>query len=144
MEAKTEDLEYDEKTGSGIKGVGKEIAQSIVSFFENESNIKNIKRLIDAGISFETASTSTGAPLEGKTFVITGSLHGMKRSEAKDLITRLGGRLGSAIGHNTDFLVAGEFPGSKLQRALELGIPVLQEDDFFRLTGMEDRKDDND
>jgi len=144
MEAKTEDLEYNEKTGSGIKGVGKEIAQSIVSFFENESNIKNIKRLIDAGISFETASTSTGAPLEGKTFVITGSLHGMKRSEAKDLITRLGGRLGSAIGHNTDFLVAGEFPGSKLQRALELGIPVLQEDDFFRLTGMEDRKDDND
>ncbi|HEJ83917.1 MAG TPA: hypothetical protein ENO25_05055, partial [Desulfobacteraceae bacterium] len=66
-------------------------------------------------------------------FVITGSLTGMKRSEAKERIAALGGKATAAIGRSTDFLVAGKSPGSKLQKAVELGVPVLNEEDFYAL-----------
>lgn len=133
MEAGREDLEYNEKKGTGIKGIGKEIAQSIVTFFESPVNRESIRRLMDSGIRIQVESTSTRAPLEGKTFVITGSLTSMKRSGATEHITALGGRVASAVGRTTDFLIAGESPGSKLQKALELGIPVLSEEDFCEL-----------
>ena len=68
----------------------------------------------------------------------------MKRSEAKELIVQMGGRLGSSVGRDTDFLVVGQSPGSKLQKAKELGIRILQETDLFRLLREEGRVEDYD
>jgi len=115
--------------------IGPQIAESVISFFEDESNKRLIQRLLRAGISPESESIDHISSISGKSFVITGALHSVNRSEAKDLITRRGGRLASSISHSTDYLVVGESPGSKLQKAKELGVRILTEDDFFELLG---------
>jgi len=135
--ASLEDLEYRKgKKGSkdtGIKGIGEEIANSVVSYFKDGSNRLNIEHLLDAGIELEESDSSTQSPLTEKTFVLTGSLSSLKRSEAAVYIRGLGGRVSSSVGNSTDFLVVGESPGSKLKKAEDLGIPVLNEDEFLRL-----------
>jgi len=116
-----------------IDEIGPQIAESIVSYFADEPNQKNIKRLLEAGVHFEGLTTVDSTPLKGKSFVITGTLRSMKRSEAKELILRKGGRLASSVTQSTDYLVVGESPGSKLQKAQDLGVSTLQEDEFLRL-----------
>ncbi|MFH1489826.1 MAG: helix-hairpin-helix domain-containing protein, partial [Pseudomonadota bacterium] len=133
-----EDLVYNEKEGRGIKGIGHEIAGSIVAFFENEANKGIIQRLLKAGIRFERIETAPPSPVRGKTFVLTGSLGRMTRSEAKEKIIARGGRLASGVGRGTDYLVAGESPGTKLQKAETLGVKILQEMDFLALLGEDD------
>ncbi|PIY26830.1 MAG: DNA ligase, partial [Deltaproteobacteria bacterium CG_4_10_14_3_um_filter_51_14] len=71
--------------------------------------------------------------VSGKSFVITGTLESMKRSEAQELIVRRGGRVSSTVSKSTDFLVAGQSPGSKLDKAKKLGVSILSEDGFLRL-----------
>ena len=136
-EADMEDLEYRKgKKGTndtGIKGIGHEIADSLVSYFEDESNRKNVRRLIEAGILFEEISAPTLPSVAGKTFVITGSLSSMKRSEAKGLIEKGGGRLASSVGGGTDYLVVGESPGSKVEKARSMGIDIIGEKNFLSL-----------
>jgi DNA ligase (NAD+) len=132
-EATVEQLRYDPERGTGIKGIGDIIAQSIVSYFEEESNNECIERLLRSGIQFERLTAQKRAPLDGKIFVITGTLSSMKRSEAKELIAGHGGRLASSMTKGTDYLVAGDSPGSKLQKAAELGVRVLSEDEFLEL-----------
>ena len=131
QEATKEQLQYNKIEDTGVKGVGEVIADSIVSYFEEESNRKTIERLIKSGIEFERAPSLSSVPFEGKTFVITGSLSYMKRSEAKELITQHGGRLSSSLTKGTDYLVVGESPGSKLQKANELGISIISEEQFL-------------
>lgn len=136
--ATIEDLEYrkgkDGAEDTGIKGIGKEIAGSVVSFFEDIQNRQNIERLIEAGVRPEEVfSVASSSPAAKKTFAITGSLRSVSRSQAKDLIQKKGGRLSSSVGVNTDYLVVGESPGSKYQKAEDLGITILNEDEFFRL-----------
>ena len=116
-----------------VNEIGPQIAESVVSYFEDESNKKHITRLLDAEIRFETGVETVSSPLEGKTFVITGTLPSIKRSEAKELITRKGGKLSTSVSKNTDYLVAGESPGSKLQKAGDLDVNVIAEDAFLRL-----------
>jgi len=118
--------------------IGPQIAESVVSYFEDESNNRLIQRLLKAGIYLESDSIEQVTPISGKSFVITGTLHSMNRSEAKDLITRRGGMLASSLSHSTDYLVVGESPGSKLQKAKDLDVRILMEDEFFELLG-EDR-----
>ena len=118
-----------------ISGVGKEIAKSIISYFDDESKRQLIKRLIDAGIQFEDVLPIPASPVAEKTFVISGTISSMKRSEAKELILRNGGRLISSVSSNMDYLVVGESPGSKLRKAEDLGITILNEDEFLRLLG---------
>ncbi len=119
---------------TGIKGVGKEIAASIVSFFEDPSNRKLIARLRAAGLQFETIpSPIIASTITGKSFVITGTLNSMSRSEAKELIQIKGGRLATSISSSTDYLVVGKSPGSKLKKAENLHIDLLKEDDFLTL-----------
>ncbi len=77
-------------------------------------------------------------PLAGLTFVITGALSSMTREEAKNLIESLGGRVTNSVSRKTDYLIVGENPGSKLQKAQALGVPTLSEEEFFRL--IEERK----
>jgi DNA ligase (NAD+) len=118
-----------------IEGIGNEITESVISFLEDKSNRQKIARLVEAGIKPEDARVTVTTPVSGKTFVMTGSLPNMKRSEAKVLIERKGGRVSSSIGSGTDYLVAGDSPGSKLNKAMDLDITILDEHGFLRLLG---------
>jgi len=118
-----------------VKGIGEETAKSIVAYFENESNLRNVRRLLESGIRFEGTSLPPSSSIAGKTFVFTGSLASMRRSEAQDIILKRGGKVGSQISPNTDYLVMGKSPGSKLDKAKSMGISVLTEDDFLQLLG---------
>ena len=87
-----------------------------------------------AGIEFEaTSRTPAASVISEKAFVLTGTLDSMKRLEAKELILKKGGRLASSVSSKTDYLVVGESAGSKLEKAKDLGIAILEEEDFLRL-----------
>lgn len=116
-----------------IKGIGEETADSILSCFEGPSNRELIERLLVSGITLEAMAPSGHSPIAGKTFVLTGSLETLKRAEAKDLIMSKGGKVSSTVSGNTDYLVVGTSPGSKLQRARELGVTTIDEDDLLDL-----------
>jgi len=116
----------------GVREIGPQIAGSVVSYFSDESNINHIRRLMEAGIRFEALSPK-GELLGEKVFVITGILNTLTRAGAKEMIERNGGRVASAVSSSTDYLVAGEAPGSKLQKARELGITILDEKGFLDL-----------
>jgi len=118
-----------------IDGIGPQIAESIYAYFEDQHNRDHINWLIQTGIELEAPSLPPTSPAAGKTFVITGSLSSMKRSEAKEVITRNGGRMASSVSGNTDYLIAGESPGSKLRKARNLGIAILNEDELLKLFG---------
>jgi len=116
-----------------IKGIGEETARSVKAFFEDEKNLRNVERLLKAGITFEEIRPEIGSPIMGKTFVFTGALKSMTRSEAKRLVTSKGGKVASQVSRNVDYVVAGEAPGSKLDRAKELDIRILGEQEFLKM-----------
>lgn len=116
---------------SGIPGIGPEIAGSVAEYFADPANRDMVHRLFERGIRFEAQPSVSN--LAGKTFVMTGTLSSMKRTDAQDQIVRKGGRVSSAISKSTDFLVVGESPGSKLDKARKLGIQFLTEEDFLNL-----------
>jgi len=118
-----------------IEGIGPQVAESIVSFFSQDTNRELIKRLLDSGVNLETQTYAQATEVSQKTFVLTGSLRSMTREEAKRLIQEKGGMVGSSVSKNTDYLVVGEAPGSKLQKARELGVKVLTEEEFLKLMG---------
>jgi DNA ligase (NAD+) len=125
-----------QETLSAIDGIGPQTAESVVSYFADTQNATLINRLLAAGVKPKVTSPNpTDSPVTGKTFVLTGSLSGIKRSEAKETITQKGGKMGSAVSRNTDYLVVGEAPGSKLQKARELSISILDEAQFLELLG---------
>jgi len=117
-----------------IEGIGEIIAESVTDFFSEPSNRKLIENLTAEGVSTVAVVRSKGA-LEGKTFVFTGVMKRYARSEAGEKVETLGGRVGSSLTKKTDFLVAGEDPGSKLKEAQKLGVKVIGEEDFLRLIG---------
>jgi len=120
---------------TSIPGIGPETASSIVEFFKNEENQKIIEKLLKAGITFEeeVKVPVKESPFRGKTVVFTGELHSMTREQAKEKVERLGGRVASSVSRNTDLVVVGENPGSKYQKALELGIKIINEEEFLKL-----------
>ena len=93
-----------------------------------------VDHLLDAGVSVRSVQRRGGA-LAGKTFVLTGTLMGLSREEAKRRIERAGGRVSSSVSSATDYLVLGGKPGSKHASAKKLGIPILHEEDFRTLLG---------
>ncbi|WP_180538879.1 NAD-dependent DNA ligase LigA [Nevskia soli] len=116
--------------------VGPKVAQSIALFFSESENKKLIERLRAAGLKFEypRVSKSTSAvPLAGKVFVITGTLPNLKREDAAAQIEALGGKVSSAVSRKTDYLVAGGDPGSKLEKARGLNVPVIDEEQLISL-----------
>ncbi|MDY0392333.1 MAG: NAD-dependent DNA ligase LigA [Candidatus Bipolaricaulis sp.] len=119
---------------TALRGVGPQIAQSIVSFFQNEENRRLIAELAAVGVDPRAGEPQAG-PLSGKVFVFTGTLGGLTRDEAQRLVISRGGRVASTVSRQVDYVVVGENPGSKLDRARELGIPVLTEAEFRRLIG---------
>lgn len=109
-----------------INDVGPAVAKSIVDWSKDARNQALVRRLVDAGLSPEApAAPTAGAALEGSTFVITGTLPGMGRDEVKALIEEAGGKVSGSVSKKTHFLVAGEEAGSKLGKAQELGVKVL-------------------
>ena len=118
-----------------VREIGPAIANSIYTFFRNKENLKILKKLKDAGMAIEMAKPLKKGPLDGKTIVITGTLKSYSRSGSETIIRKLGGNVSSSVGKGTDFLVAGEEPGSKLKRAEALGIKILNEDEFKKLLG---------
>jgi DNA ligase (NAD+) len=117
---------------SGIDDIGPVVAQSIFSYFHNETEQAVLDRMIQAGVRgvLEAAAGQAG-PLTGKTFVLTGSLTGMSREEALAEIRNLGGEVSESVGKRTSYVVVGEKPGSKAEKAVALGVPVLSEEEFI-------------
>ncbi|MCL5290937.1 MAG: NAD-dependent DNA ligase LigA [Actinobacteria bacterium] len=120
-----------------VEEVGPKIAESVVDFFREERNLEVIEKLASAGVRMEERAEAVGAKVfEGLTFVVTGTIAGMTREEVESLIKRLGGRASGSVSVKTDYLVAGEKPGGKLEKAGELGIKVLTGAEFLRMAGM--------
>jgi DNA ligase (NAD+) len=120
---------------AAIHGIGDIVAESIVGFFARPDVRRTIKKLGAAGVRLEEKGPEKVAPkpLEGLTFVITGTLPGMSRDEAQDRVRALGGKATGGVSGKTTYLVAGENPGSKLEKARELGVKILSPDEFEKL-----------
>jgi DNA ligase (NAD+) len=114
-----------------IPEIGPEIARSVRRFFKQEQNRKVLKELGEAGLKVQPMPQAERAmPLKGKTFVFTGALENYSRSEAKKRVEDLGGRTTSSVSGETDFLVVGKKPGSKLEDADQHGVKVIDEAEF--------------
>jgi DNA ligase (NAD+) len=128
MKAGQEELEE-------VNEVGPRIAESIHEFFEEPRNRDLVDRLRKAGLTFSGKKRERGTKLAGKTFVLTGTLTKYSRDEAKKLIEDAGGRVSGSVSKKTDYVVAGSDAGSKLDKARELKVPVIEEDEMERLAG---------
>jgi len=121
-----------------VEGVGEIVAESVVSFFAEPQNRALVEKLRQAGLMFSQPRATRAAqlPLAGKTFVLTGTLSRRPREEATRLIEERGGRAVGSVSRKTTYVVAGADPGSKLTRARELGVAVLDEDAFEKLLAL--------
>lgn len=117
----------DEDALQAVPDVGPVVAGNIVRFFAEAHNREVVSRLIDLGITWDEMPQvqTSGSQFSGKTVVITGTLSGMSRDQAKELLESLGARVTGSVSKKTDFVLAGENPGSKVDKAKELGVPVL-------------------
>ena len=106
------------------------MAQSVVGYFRKPETRTLIDRLREAGVNLRESVQQTGSALAGKTFVLTGTLPTLTRSEAKALIEQNGGKVASSVSKKTDYVLTGEAAGSKLTKARELGVAVISEDEF--------------
>ncbi len=115
---------------AGIEGYGEIMAQSVADFFALEQNRRLIGRLKELGLNMRCDTAPAVGTLSGKTFVLTGTLPTLSRSEAKAMIEAVGGKVSGSVSKKTGYVVAGEEAGSKLTKANELGIPVIGEDEL--------------
>jgi len=118
-----------------VEGVGPVMARSVSSFFRSPQNQKVIEKLKKAGVNMEAErpGAPAGPDLSGRTFVITGSLKGLTRREAEEAIRARGGKVSSSVSKKTDYVVVGENPGSKLDKAHSLGVKTISEAEFRKL-----------
>jgi DNA ligase (NAD+) len=120
----------------GVEDVGPKVAESIRFFFAQPENKELIRRLKAAGLNLTVREERGGRkPLQGQVFVITGTLSGYTRDEAREKLEALGAEVGSSVTRKTTCVIAGESPGSKLDKARELGVKVVGEAEFLRLVG---------
>jgi DNA ligase (NAD+) len=119
-----------------VPGIGPTVAASLAAYFGGPAGMGVLEDLADAGVEAElpdVTPAAAGGPLEGKAVVVTGTLPGLSRQEAEEAIRAAGGKPAGSVSKKTDYLVAGESAGSKLAKAQELGVPILDEDGFRRL-----------
>jgi DNA ligase (NAD+) len=122
-------MNADEAALLEVNDVGPIVAQSIRTFFAQPHNREVVEQLRACGLTWEEGAAGSDAPkpLAGKTFVLTGTLPTLSRDDAKALIEAAGGKVAGSVSRKTNFVVAGAEAGSKLDKALELGVPVLDE-----------------
>lgn len=118
---------------ANIEGIGEIIAQSIYNFFHEERNVKMIEELKELGVNPVSKVKPKSDKLAGKTFVLTGTLQNMTRDEASAIIKSHGGKTSSSVSKKTSYVLAGENAGSKLDKAQNLGVIILTEDDFLEM-----------
>jgi DNA ligase (NAD+) len=120
-----------------IREVGPGVAESVHGFFHDDANRALVEDLLASGLEVEDEKVERApeTPVKGKTFVVTGTLGRFSRQEAEAIIKRLGGRAAGSVSGKTDYVLAGESPGSKLDKARELGVKVIDEEEFIRMTG---------
>ena len=126
-----------------VEGVGPEVAASLHGFLHSQAGRQLLRRLREAGVNtVQPRRAGEGAqPLAGKTIVVTGTLRHYSRNQIEELIRRLGGRPAGSVSARTDFVVAGEEAGSKLDKARALGVEVIDEDEFRRRAGLHESGD---
>ena len=118
-----------------IKDIGPISAKSIIDWFLDNHNRKSLNRLAESGIIIETLKLFAVKikKLLGKTFILTGELSSFTREEAKNLIRSFGGNVSSFVSEKTDYVVAGENPGTKYEKAKELGVKIINEQEFKKI-----------
>ncbi len=116
-----------------IHEVGPQVADSVVNFFRSEENRKTLGQMEKAGVMPRIEARRAGGPLSGQSFVFTGSLERLTRKEAQERVEKLGARAAGSVSKKTDYVVAGEDAGSKLARARELGVKILNEEEFLKM-----------
>lgn len=133
-EIKTLDNFYNQTVESllEINDIGNAIANSVVNYFKDETNLKMLTRLVKSGLNtlYNSSKVDTETIFTGKTVVLTGTLTDFSRKEAKTIIENLGGNVSSSVSKKTDYVLLGENPGSKYQKALDLGVSIMSEEEF--------------
>ena len=120
---------------TAIHEIGPEIAASIIEFFHEQKNINVLNKFFKAGINPQKKEVQTSTPLQGKSFVFTGTMENMGRNEAQTIVENLGGTIQSSVTKKTTYVVAGSDPGSKLDKARSSGIQIISENEFLKLIG---------
>jgi DNA ligase (NAD+) len=128
MKATAEDI-------AAVYGVGPVIAAEVQAFFAEERNRQTIRRLIESGVRYPAGAPPTSGELDGEVFVFTGSLESMSRSDAEAEVKKRGAKSVKNVSTKTTCVVAGDKSGSKLAKANELGIRVIDEGEFLKLIG---------
>lgn len=116
-----------------IEGIGEKVAHAIIDYFANENHRQELAALLACGVTPQKSQRAAAwqqHAFNGKTFVLTGTLHQFTRHDAADLIKERGGKVSNSVSKKTDYLIAGEEAGSKLEKARTLSITILSEDDF--------------
>jgi len=122
-----------------IEEIGEKIARSVYEFFKNDNNLEMIKSLQEVGLNMISEGSVHDDTLKGAKFIITGTLERFKRNEIKEIIEEHGGKVISAVSKNLNYLVVGNNPGSKLQKAEQIdSIKIIDEDEFIDLIGLEE------
>ena len=120
---------------TAINEIGPEIAASIVEFFHEHKNIDVMNKFSKAGVRPQKKEINNNAPLQGKSFVFTGSMESMGRNDAKTIVENLGGSIHSSVTKKTTYVIAGSEPGSKLDKAKSSGVKIISEEEFLKLIG---------
>jgi DNA ligase (NAD+) len=128
-------MQATEEEINAVENIGPVVSKSVYDYFHTKENLKYVQKLLDNGVVVESYSLPAGGSLKlsGKTFVVTGTLASMSRDEAKKKIKALGGKVSESVSKQTDYVVVGESPGSKAEKARSIGVPVLDEQAFLRL-----------
>jgi DNA ligase (NAD+) len=127
-----------EKESGIVTEVGPVVARSVLDYFSSDEGRKVLRRMKELDIhpqSQKSSAPKTGQPFSGKTFVLTGTLPSMTREEAGARIESLGGKVTTSVSKNTDYVLAGAEAGSKLDKADELGVKVIDEKEFLKMCG---------
>ncbi len=119
---------------ANVMGIGPIVAESVRNFFDDKENLQLIERLKRAGLNFsEDAIDKKEKPFAGKTFVLTGTLKNYTREQATELIIELGGNVSSSVSKKTSYVLVGDEPGSKLNKAQKLNVKIINEQEFSKM-----------
>lgn len=116
-----------------IYDIGPAVSASLYEYFNDKKNIKLINELVKCGVNIQSNTKSKNTKLEGRSFVFSGGLESISRDDAKNIVRDLGGKISSSVSSKTDYLILGDEPGSKYEKAQKLGVKILEEEEFKKL-----------